>query len=67
LLDAAIEEFSAQKDMYDEMGDDFKMEVDVINPKLAKILEKHYGFHIVAHMSQNRVLMSINECLKKIK
>lgn len=65
LIDAAIDEYEIQKSMHDEMESDFKMEVDVINPKLAQILQKKYGFHIVGHLSQDRVLMSVNESLKE--
>jgi len=38
----------------------FKMEVDVINPKLAQILKNKYGFYVVSELSQNRVLMSVD-------
>jgi GNAT superfamily N-acetyltransferase len=61
LINAAIQEYRTQKDMYDDMGEDFKMEVDVINPKLAQILKNKYGFHVTGHLSQNRVLMGLNE------
>jgi ribosomal protein S18 acetylase RimI-like enzyme len=60
LIKSAIEEYRIQKDMYDDMGEDFKMEVDVINPKLAQILKNKYGFYVVGELSQNRVLMSVN-------
>jgi ribosomal protein S18 acetylase RimI-like enzyme len=59
LIDAALQEYNIQKDMHDEVGDDFKMEVDVINPRLAKILQSKYGFNVVGELSQDRVLMSI--------
>lgn len=59
LIESAISEYESQKDMYDDMGKDFKMEVDVINPKLAQILEKKYGFFTITELSQNRVLMSV--------
>lgn len=58
LIEAAISEYEDQKDVY---GDDFKMEVDVINPKLANILDKKYGFNVVGNISQDRVLMTIDE------
>ena len=58
LIQAAIDEFNFRKDMY---GDEFKMEVDVINPKLAKILANKYGFYKVADISQDRILMSLDE------
>lgn len=60
LIKNAISEYQFQKDMYDDMGEDFKMLVDVINPKLAKILKNKYGFYVVRELSQNRVLMSID-------
>lgn len=60
LIKSVISEYRNQKEMYDDMGDEFKMEVDVINPKLAQILTKKYKFYVVAELSQNRVLMSID-------
>lgn len=60
LIKNAIDEYKIQKEMYDEMGEEFVMEVDVINPKLAEILKNKYGFHVVGHLSQNRVLMSLD-------
>jgi len=64
LIEAAISEYEQQKEIY---GDDFKMEVDVINPKLAKILQNKYGFYVVADIDQNRVLMSIDESKKLVR
>jgi len=55
LIKSAISEYEMQKEAY---GDDFKMEVDVINPKLAQILQSKYGFHKVADLGPTRVLMS---------
>ena len=61
LIDSAIDEYRNQKDMYDDMGDnDFKMEVDVINPKLAQILKNKYNFYVIGELSQHRVLMSMD-------
>ena len=60
LIKDGINEYRIQKDMYDDIGKDFKMEVDVINPKLVKILKNKYGFHVVGKISQDRVLMSID-------
>jgi ribosomal protein S18 acetylase RimI-like enzyme len=60
LIRSAIDEYQSQKEIYDDMGEDFKMEVDVINPKLAQILKNKYGFYVVGELSQNRVLMSID-------
>ena len=59
--DAAISEFEMQKDAFEDAneGEEFKMEVDVINPKLAKILQNKYSFYVVGQLSQDRVLMSI--------
>jgi len=60
LIKDAISEYNSQKDAYDGMDEDFKMEVDVINPKLAQILKNKYGFYVVSELSQNRVLMSVD-------
>lgn len=60
LIKDAISEYQTQKHMYDDMGEDFKMEVDVINPKLAQILKNKYGFYVVGELSQSRVLMSMD-------
>ena len=57
LIQSAIDEFNFRKDIY---GDEYKMEVDVINPKLAKILASKYGFYKVADITQDRVLMSVD-------
>lgn len=61
LIDAAIDEYKSQKEVHNEMDHDFKMEVDVINPKLAEILKNKYNFHVVGELSQNRVLMSMDD------
>ena len=55
LINFALSEYEEMKDVH---GDDYAIEVDVINPKLAEILSKKYGFHIVSHIDQNRVIMS---------
>lgn len=60
LIKSVIEEYKYQKDMYDDMGEDFKMEVEVINPKLVQILKNKYGFHVVGELSHNHVLMSLD-------
>jgi ribosomal protein S18 acetylase RimI-like enzyme len=60
LIEEAIAEYKIQKEMYDDMGKDFKMEVDVINPKLAQILKNKYGFYVVGELSKNRFLMTLN-------
>lgn len=59
LIKNAIDEYRIQKDMYEESGQEFEMEVDVINPKLAQILKSKYGFHVVAELSPTRVLMGL--------
>jgi ribosomal protein S18 acetylase RimI-like enzyme len=61
LLDAAMSEYDEQRDVY---GDDLDIVVDVINPKLAQILNKKYGFEVSAELSQNRVLMTLNESIE---
>lgn len=58
LIEYAISEYEDQKSIYDEMGTDLKMEVDVINPKLAKILQIHYKFKIINKLPGNRVIMT---------
>ena len=60
LIKNAISEYKSQKDAYDDTDEDFKMEVDVINPKLAQILKNKYGFYVVSELSRNRVLMSVD-------
>lgn len=60
LIEEAITEYKIQKEMYDDMGKDFKMEVDVINPKLAQILKNKYGFYVAGELSQDRVLMTLD-------
>jgi GNAT superfamily N-acetyltransferase/DNA-directed RNA polymerase subunit RPC12/RpoP len=61
LISNAIEEYDIQKSAYDDMGKPFPMEVDVINPKLAQILTKHYGFKTLKKIDDTRVLMTIND------
>lgn len=58
LLDAAMEEYESQKEVH---GDDLEIVIDVINPKLAEILQSKYGFEVGAHLSQDRVLMTLSE------
>lgn len=60
LIKSAIDEYSIQKDMYDDIGEEFKMEVDVINPKLAQTLKNKYGFYVTDQITQNRVLMGMD-------
>lgn len=60
LIKDAIREYQSQKYMYDDMGEDFKMEVDVVNPKLAQILKNKYGFYVVDEISKDRVLMGMD-------
>jgi hypothetical protein len=60
LIESALEEYNIQKEAYDDMGEDFKMEVDVINPKLEKILKEKYNFYVVDEIGPNRVLMSVD-------
>ena len=56
LIKSAIDEYEYQKDVY---GDELKMEVDVINPMLAKLLKSKYGFSVVDELGPNRVLMTV--------
>lgn len=57
LIKSAIEEYRFQKSIYTDMGKEFKMEVDVINPKLAHILKAKYGFYVLRELAQDRFLM----------
>lgn len=57
LIKAAISEYKYQKEAY---GDDFKMEVDVVNPKLADILRTKYGFKIINNLGNGRVIMTMD-------
>jgi hypothetical protein len=53
----AISEYKYQKEAY---GDDFKMEVDVVNPKLADILRTKYDFKIINNLGNGRVIMAMD-------
>jgi ribosomal protein S18 acetylase RimI-like enzyme len=64
LIRNAIDEYNNQKSMYDEMGEPFGMEVDVINPKLVEILKTKYGFKTIKNVNDTRALMTINEYQK---
>lgn len=58
LIKNAISEYRFQKEAYED--GEFKIEVDVINPKLAQILKNKYGFYVVSEISPTRVLMSMD-------
>jgi ribosomal protein S18 acetylase RimI-like enzyme len=58
LIRNAIDEYNNQKSMYDEMGEPFGMEVDVINPKLVEILKKKYGFKTIKNVNDTRALIT---------
>jgi len=61
LINPAIEEFKLQKEIQNDIGNqNFYMEVDVINPKLAKILKDKYNFYKTTDIDQNRILMSLD-------
>jgi ribosomal protein S18 acetylase RimI-like enzyme/DNA-directed RNA polymerase subunit RPC12/RpoP len=64
LIRNAIEEYNYQKSTYDEMGELFPMEVDVINPKLVEILKTKYGFKTIKNVNDTRALMTINKYQK---
>jgi hypothetical protein len=59
LIKNAIEEYKVQKDIYEDMGEPFGMEVDVINPKLVEILKNKYGFKTIKNVNDTRTLMTI--------
>jgi GNAT superfamily N-acetyltransferase len=58
LINAAIDEYEDNKEIY---GDDFKMEVKVINPKLKEILENKYNFKVIQKIGPNTFLMTIDD------
>jgi len=58
LINAAIDEYEYNKEIH---GDDYKMEVDVINPKLKEILENKYNFKVIQKIGPNRFLMTIDD------
>jgi ribosomal protein S18 acetylase RimI-like enzyme len=60
LIKDGINQYKNEKFAYDDMDEDFEMELDVINPKLADILKNKYGFHVVGQLSPNRVLMHMD-------
>lgn len=59
LIRRAISEYREQEEVYKEMGNELKMEVDVINPKLERILKDRYGFYVTQKLGKDRVLMTI--------
>jgi hypothetical protein len=59
LIDSALEEYIIQNESYFEMNNKkLPMNIDVINPKLADILKKKYGFRSKEKISNNRVIMT---------
>ena len=63
LIKNAIEEYNAQSD-YGNFN--LPMKVDVINPMLANILKTKYNFRVVKKISNDRVIMSLNESDPKV-
>ena len=55
LLDKLMSEYEFQE----EMHDDLKIELDVINPKLAQILKTKYGFKVLQKIGPDRVIMGL--------
>lgn len=54
-LDKLMSEYEFQE----EMHDDLKIEIDVINPKLAQILKTKYGFKVLQKIGPDRVIMGL--------
>lgn len=46
-------------EFYQEMNDNLKIELDVINPKLAQILKTNYGFKVLQKVGPDRVIMGL--------
>ena len=57
LINAAIDEYEYNKEIH---GDDYKMEVDVVNLKLKEILENKYNFKVIQKTGPNKFLMTID-------
>ena len=65
LIDAALEEYEMQNDTVLDMSNKkLSMDIDVINPKLADILKRKYGFRVKKRISNDRVIMSLNKTNK---
>lgn len=63
LIKNAIEEYNTQSD-YGNFN--LPMEVDVINPMLANILQSKYNFKPIKKISNDRVIMTLNESDPKV-
>jgi hypothetical protein len=59
LIDSALGEYQMQNEIYFEMNNKkLPMNVDVINPKLADILKRKYGFRSKEKISNDRAIMT---------
>ena len=58
LVKEAISEFEYLKDVY---GDDYYIDVHVINPNMRNLLEDHYGFEVDQILNQSDVTMKYQE------
>jgi len=57
LIQSAISDYEYMRDA----NDDLRMELDVINPKMARILKSKYGFYVTDTISGDRVIMNRDE------
>jgi hypothetical protein len=58
LIDSALEEYQIQNDQHLEMTNKkLPMNIDVINPKLADILKRKYGFRTKKKIDTDRAIM----------
>lgn len=57
LVESALEHYEFLKDVY---GEDYKIEVHVINPKMKSILKNKFGFEVQAELSPRESIMTLN-------
>lgn len=59
LIDSALDEYQIQNEAYFDMTNKkLPMNIDVINPKLADILKRKYGFKSKEKITNDRVMMT---------
>ena len=60
LIDAALEEYAMQNEIYSDMynGSNLPLNIDVVNPILARTLINKYKFHIKDKVGPNRVILT---------
>lgn len=60
LIKRALDEYEYMNDIYYDMNDEkLDISVDVINPKLAKILQNHYNFKVKEKIGSDRIIMGL--------